>query len=85
MCTPVRTHKTLVMSLMYAFTEDGDDKNVIDGLEDEEEQPIMDGGVGIPIRPVSDVLPSHIFLSHRATTGWCPTSPVTSPRPSTCW
>ena len=38
------------------FTEedDMDDLNVIDDLEDEEERLIMNGGVGIPIGPVSD-------------------------------
>lgn len=68
------------------FTEedDMDEMNVIDDLEDEEERLIMNGGVGIPIGPVSDPFPSRIFTPHKATPGWRPTSPVTSPRPSTC-
>ena len=67
------------------FTEEDDgEDNVIDDLEDEEERLIMNGGVGIPIGPVSYQFPRRIFTSNRATTGWCPTSPVTSARPSTC-
>jgi RNA polymerase II subunit A small phosphatase-like protein len=68
------------------FTEedDMDEMNVIDDLEDEEERLIMNGGVGIPIGPVSNPLPSRVLMSHRATLGWRSTSPVTPPRPSTC-
>ena len=67
------------------FTEEDDvDENVIDDLEDEEERLIMNGGVGIPIGPVSNPLPSSILMPHRATSGWCPTPPVASPRSSTC-
>jgi len=68
------------------FTEedDMDDMNVIDDLEDEEERLIMNGGVGIPIGPVSDLFPSSISAPHRAIPGRCPAPPVTSPRSSTC-
>jgi len=68
------------------FTEEDEgEENVIDDLEDEEERLIMNGGVGIPIGPVSYLFPRHIFTPNRATIGWCPASLVTSPRPSTCW
>ena len=68
------------------FTEeDEEEENVIDDLEDEEERLIMNGGVGIPIGPVSYLFHRRIFIPNRATAGWCPTTPVTSPRPSTCW
>jgi len=52
------------------FTEedDMDELNAIDDLEDEEERLIMNGGVGIPIGPVSsNPLPSCVFMPHRAT------------------
>jgi len=68
------------------FTEedDVDGMNVIDDLEDEEERLIMNGGVGIPIGPVSNPLPSSILIPYQAIPGWYPAPPVTSPRPSTC-
>ena len=51
------------------FTEedDMDEMNVIDDLEDEEERLIMNGGVGIPIGPVSDPVYPRIFTPYRAT------------------
>ena len=52
------------------FTEedDMDELNAIDDLEDEEERLIMNGGVGIPIGPVSsDPFPSCVFTPHQAT------------------
>ena len=52
------------------FTEedDMDELNAIDDLEDEEERLIMNGGVGIPIGPVSsNSFPSCVFTPHRAT------------------
>jgi len=67
------------------FTEEDDGDNVIDDLEDEEERLIMNGGVGIPIGPVSHPFHRRVFTPNRTTTGRCPTSLVTSPRPSTCW
>lgn len=69
------------------FTEedDMDEMNVIDDLEDEEERLIMNGGVGIPIGPVSYIAPSCIFESHQTTLGWRSAPLITSPRSSTCW
>jgi RNA polymerase II subunit A small phosphatase-like protein len=52
------------------FTEedDMDELNAIDDLEDEEERLIMNGGVGIPIGPVSsNSFPSRESAPHRAT------------------
>ena len=52
------------------FTEedDMDELNAIDDLEDEEERLIMNGGVGIPIGPVSgNTFPLCIFTPYRAT------------------
>jgi hypothetical protein len=47
------------------FTEedDMDEMNAIDDLEDEEERLIMNGGVGIPIGPVSILLSEYLDAS----------------------
>ena len=51
------------------FTEedDTDELNAIDDLEDEEERLIMNGGVGIPIGPVSLPFHLYVFTPHRVT------------------
>ena len=41
----------------FTEEEDIDELNAIDDLEDEEERLIMNGGVGIPIGPVSVLFP----------------------------
>ena len=47
------------------FTEEDDpDENPLDDMEDEEEPLIMNGGVGIPIGPVSIPPSSSILVSH---------------------
>jgi carboxy-terminal domain RNA polymerase II polypeptide A small phosphatase len=68
------------------FTEedDVDEINALDDMEDEEERLIMNGGVGIPIGPVSVLLSLSLLASHRSTAGWCTTSPVASPCTSAC-
>ena len=45
------------------FTEEDDMDEVVDDLEDEEERLIMNGGVGIPIGPVSEPFPPHLCPS----------------------
>ena len=67
------------------FTEedDTDELNAIGDLEDEEERLIINGGTGIPIGPVSHSFHLCLYASLR-NPGWCPTSPLTSLRPSTC-
>ena len=68
------------------FTEedDVDEMNGLDDMEDEEERLIMNGGVGIPIGPVSITPSLSIFASHQSTVGWRAASPVTSPCASPC-
>ena len=63
-----------------------DKLNAIDDLEDEEEQLIMNGGVGIPIGPVSgNTFSLCVFTPYQATQDSIPRPLLPPLAPSTCW